>query len=81
VPHQLTVESEVKLAPLMVSVNAEPPAVAAEGLRLEIVGGAELMVKVAAEEVPLALVTVTLAEPAVAIRLAGTVAVNCVALT
>jgi hypothetical protein len=39
------------------------------------------MVKVAPEEVPPAVVTVTLAVPVAAIRLAGTAAVNLVALT
>ena len=75
---QLTVVVEVKLAPLTVSVKAALPAVADAGLRLVMVGGGAMMVKGALLEAPL---TVTLAAPAVAIRLAGTAAASCEALT
>jgi len=83
VPH-FAVAPDTKLAPLMGSVKAAPPAVAVEGERLVMEGagvGAALMVKVAADEVAPETVTVTFAVPAAAIRLAGTVAVSCVALT
>ena len=43
--------------------------------------GAALIVIVVPDDVPPVVVTVTLAEPAAAIRLAGTAAVSCVALT
>ena len=69
---------EVKLAPLTVSVKAALPAVADAGLRLVMVGGGAMMVKGALLEAPL---TVTLAVPAVAIRLAVTAAASCEALT
>jgi hypothetical protein len=69
-PH-FTVVPEVKFAPLIVSVNAGPPAVAELGLRLLIVD-AGLMVKVAAAEVTPPVVTITLAVPALAIRAAVT---------
>ena len=75
---QITVVVEIKLAPLTVSVKAALPAVADAGLRLAMVGGAEVMVKDALLEAPL---TVTVLAPAVAIRLAGTAAVSCEALT
>ena len=38
VPFHLTTELEMKLVPLTVNVNAEPPAVADDGLRLVVVG-------------------------------------------
>ena len=75
---QLTVVDEVKLAPLTISVKAAPPAVADAGLRLVMDVGGKMMVKTALLEAPL---TVTLIAPAVAIRLAGTSAANCEALT
>ena len=75
---QLTVVDEVKLAPLTISVKAAPPAVADAGLRLVMEVGGKMMVKAALLEAPL---TVTLIAPAVAIRLAGTSAINCDALT
>lgn len=67
----------------MVRVNAAPPAVVDAGERLVIVGGraAGEMVNVAPVEVLPETVTVTFAEPAFAIRLAGTAAVSWVALT
>lgn len=69
-----------KFEPLTVSVKTGPPATAKVGLSELIVGGG-LMVKVAelCEVTPLS-VTVTAAEPGVAIRVAGTAAVNWVAL-
>ncbi len=52
-----------------------------KGLRDVIAEVMTLMVKAAAEETPEAWATVTLAVPAPAIRLAGTAAESCVALT
>lgn len=69
-----------KFVPLTVSVKTGPPATAALGFIEDIVGGA-MMVNVALFEVCPLSNTVTVAEPGVAIRLAGTVASNCVALT
>jgi hypothetical protein len=81
VPFQLTVAPDKKFVPLTVSVNAAPPAFIVEGLRPEIVGVGMLTVKVVAvDAVPPALVAVILMLPALAIRLAGTAAVSCVAL-
>ena len=74
---QVTVVVEIKLAPLTVSMKSAPPAVADAGLRLVMVGGGAVMVKDALLEAPL---TVTVAVPAVAIRLAGTAAVIWVEL-
>ena len=51
VPH-FAAAAEVKFVPLMVSVNAAPPATAEAGLRLVIVGGGGLMVTVKPAEVP-----------------------------
>ena len=80
-PFQSTVASDRKPVPLTVSVNAAPPAVAEAGLRLVMVLG-ELIWKDSELEVTLpGLTTVTVALPAVAIKFAGTAAVNCVALT
>ena len=75
------VEPETKPVPLIVSVKAAPPTVPEGGFRLVTVGAA-LMVKVEAAEAAAApgVVTVTLAVPAVVIRLGATVAVNFVAL-
>ena len=67
--------------PFTVNVNPAPPAVAEFGLRVVMVGGGGLIVNVAGPEVPPVVVTVTLAVPALAIRLAGTVAVTCTPLT
>jgi hypothetical protein len=80
VPH-FAVAPSTKLVPLMVSVKAAPPATAVLGLRLVIVGLGGRMVKVAAAEVPPLVVTVTLAFPAAAIRLAAIGAVSLVELT
>jgi hypothetical protein len=77
-----TVLPETKFEPVTVSVNAAPPAVADAGFRLVMAGtGALTENETAAETLPFTSVTVTLAVEALAIRLAGTVAVNCVALT
>jgi len=80
VPFHCTEAALSKFEPLTVSVKTGPPATAALGLSELIVGGA-LIVKVAelCEVTPLS-VTVTVAEPGVAIRVAGTAAVNWVAL-
>ena len=69
-----------KFVPLMVSVNAAPPATAVVGLRLVMVGLGGLTVNVAPVEVPPEVVTVTLAVPTFAISVAGTAAVSTVAL-
>ena len=79
-PH-FEAEAEVKYTPLMVSVNAAPPAVATPGLRLVMAGFAGLTVKAAGADVPDAVVTVMLPAPEFSIRLAGTAAVSCVGLT
>lgn len=87
VPFQLTTEAEMKLVPFTVSVNAAAPAVAALG-EIEVRDGTGLltweMVNVTALETPppgAGLLTVTCAEPTVAISLAGIEAVSCVLLT
>jgi hypothetical protein len=64
----------------MVSVKAAAPAATEAGLRIVIVGGGWLMVKAATGEIPPVVVTVTLAVPTEATRLAGTAAVTCVGL-
>lgn len=79
VPH-CTVAPETKFVPLIVRVKEAPPAVAELGLKLAIVGGGGLMVKVVPADVPITVVTVTLAVPGVAIRLPGTAAVSMVEL-
>jgi hypothetical protein len=57
------------------------PAATVVGETLVMLGAPAAIVKLAGEEVPPLVVTVMLAVPAFAIRLAGTPAVNCVALT
>ena len=82
VPFQLMVASLTKLVPVAVRVNWPLPAAIELGEMLVSVGAGLLMVKVKALEVPppgAGLTTVTLAVPALAIRLAGTLAVNWVA--
>ena len=85
-PFHLTTEPLIKLVPLTVRLNPEPPAVAEEGLRLVVVGtglGA-MIVKLWALEVPppgVGLKTVTLAVPAEAMSAARIEAVSWVALT
>lgn len=84
-PFQRTAAPARKFWPLMVSVNCGPAAAVVAGLIDDSVGDATLVtVKVTPLDVvlvPVGLMTVTLAEPTAAIRLAGTTAVNCVALT
>jgi hypothetical protein len=68
----------MKFVPLTVRVNAAPPVVADDGERDEMVGTglvAPEIVKVALLDVPppgVGLLTVTLADPALAISVAGT---------
>jgi len=57
------------------------PAIAVAGFRLVMAGGGSVTVNAALDETPAAVMTVMLAVPAVAIRLAGITAVNFVALT
>ena len=84
VPFHLTTEPLTKLVPLTVSVKADPPAVAEEGLMLVVVGtglSGTLIVKVWAFEVPppgVGLKTVTWAVPAVAMSAARIDAVTWV---
>lgn len=82
-PFQKTMELAIKLEPVTVRVKARPPAVAVEGARLEIVGVAgAVMVKVTAfDGAPPGFTTLTLAEPAAAMAVAGTCAVSWVAPT
>lgn len=77
---QFTVEDEVKLRPLIVMVKAALPATAREGLRLVRTGAGGLTIKLAPGETPPTVLTVMLAVPGLAIRLAGTAAVSCVGL-
>ncbi len=82
VPFHCTTAPERKFVPLTVSVNAAPPAVAEAGLRVVIVGVGTLIANVAAaERLPPEFAAVTFTLPTLAIRPAGTAAVNCVALT
>ena len=77
----LTVAPDVKFWPFTVRVNAAPPAVAESGAR-EVTAGSALIVKeTVAEGLAVGLVTVILAEPAVAIAEAGILAVNCIVVT
>jgi len=83
VPFQSTVAPLTKFEPFTVSVKPIPPAVIEIGLRL-VIEGAEgaLMGNVAgADGLPPEFVTVMLALPMVAIKLAVTAAVSCVELT
>lgn len=81
-PLHCTVDPLTNPVPFTVSTYGGPPAVTEAGLRRDMLGVGALMVNVAAGEVaPPELTTVTLAVPAEAIRLAGTIAVNCVPLT
>ncbi len=82
VPFHCTTAPARKFVPLTVSVNAAPPAVAEIGLRLVMVGvGAVSGNAIAADGLPPVLIAVIFALPALAIKLAGTAAVNCVELT
>lgn len=78
-----TTSPDTKFAPVTVSVNAVPPAVALVGDMEFRVGGGALMEKLSALVVPppLGPCTTTVAVPALAIRLAETLAVSCVADT
>ena len=70
--------------PLTVRVNAGPPTIALAGLRVAIVGAGLLIEKVAVLDVPppgAGLKTVTFAVPAVAMSVAGMLAVSRVSLT
>ena len=81
-PFHCTVAPWTKPEPLIVTENPGPPAIAVGGLNVEIFGVGRVIVKVAALEAALpGLTTVTLALPGLAIKLAGTAALNCVALT
>ena len=72
----------MKFVPVTVSVKAEPPAVADDGLKLVSVGAGLLMVKGIAPDVPPpGFNTVTFTVPAAAISAATIEAVNWVALT
>ena len=75
-----TTAPETNPVPMTVSVKLAWPTVALLGIS-EVIAGPVLMVKVALAEVTPFSVTVMVAEPAVATRLAATGAVNCVALT
>ena len=79
VPLNVPVAPLTKFVPLMVNVNAAPPAVALAGANDVIAGTGLLMLKVCAPEVPppgAGLDTVTFTAPAMAIAAAGTAAVN-----
>jgi hypothetical protein len=82
-PFQRMADPETKPVPLTVNVKVELPAMAELGFRLLIAsptGG--LMVKaMVLDTVPPGFITVMLALPALAIRLAGTEPVSCVAPT
>lgn len=83
-PFHQTLEALMNPVPLIVNVNAAPPAVAEFGLKLVIAGAGLSIVNVAAGEDPppgAGLLTTTPAVPAVAISVAGIEAVNCVVLT
>jgi hypothetical protein len=79
-PFQFTVEVETKFVPVTVNVNCGPPVEAQAGAS-ELMVGATLMVNVAAPELVAQVPTVTEAVPGVAMSVAGTVAVSCVAET
>ncbi len=81
-PLKFTTEAAMKPVPFTVSVNAVEPAVAVDGCRVVIAGVglfAAVMVKFTALDVPppgVGLVTVTGAEPAVAMSVARIAAVS-----
>ena len=78
VPFHLTTDPLTKPLPLTVNVKAVPPTIALVGENETMVGPGLLIGKVHAPEVPppgAGLVTVTLAEPAPVVSLAGTAAV------
>ncbi len=77
VPFHCTVAPERKLVPFTVKTNPAPPVAAEAGLRLVIAGVGTLIGSIAAVEgFPPVFTTVMLAFPALAIKLAGTAAVN-----
>ena len=82
---KFTVAPATKPVPVRVNVKAAPPAVAEVGaIEVSVGPAAALIVKDRVADVPppgVGFVTVTVAEPAVAISAAVTAAVNCVALT
>jgi hypothetical protein len=81
-PFHSTVDPPAKPDPFTVRVNADPPAVTALGLRFDITGSPGLIVKVTAFEVPAPVeITVIVAVPADAIKLAEIEAFNWLALT
>jgi branched-subunit amino acid transport protein AzlD len=83
-PFHCTTELETKFAPVTVSVNVAPPAVALEGESKVAVGAGLLMAKVRAPDVPPpgeGFSTVTETVPAVAMSPAEIAAVNWVLLT
>lgn len=81
-PFHIAAAPEKKLVPVMTMVKAAPPVVAELGLKLVTVGGGgAFTVNAVPVEAPLAVVTVRLAVPGEAIRLAGTDALTCVPLT
>ena len=80
VPFHFTTALESKLEPFTVSVKAEPPTVTDVGLMVVIVGAPSWIVKVLTALVPAFVVTLILAVPTEAIRLAGTFAVTFVPL-
>jgi hypothetical protein len=78
-PFHCTVAPERKLVPFTVSVKVAPPAIAEAGLRPVMTGvGATTVNVTAADGLPLVFVTVMFALPALAMKLAGTDAVNWV---
>jgi hypothetical protein len=83
-PFHWTAEPATKLLPLRVSVKAAPPTIMLAGDRELKAGAGLLTVKFALLDGPppgAGFVTCTDAVPAVAMSVAGTEAVNCVALT
>ena len=82
-PFHTTTAPETKPVPCTVSVNAGPPAVTPPGEQPVYVGaGAPAIVNVTGpERYPPGLTTVMAAVPVLAIKVAGTVAVNCIELT
>jgi hypothetical protein len=81
-PFHRTVAPERKPVPFTVRVKAAAPELAEFGLRLVMAGTGVLTGKLKAfDDTPSGSITTTVAVPAAAIRLAGTGAVSCVALT
>ena len=76
-----TVAPDAKLPPLIVRVNAAPPAVADVGAKDAIAGNASIAKAMEADAEVDGLVTLILAEPALVRADAGMLALNCVVLT